>query len=618
MGDVLDDIGDAFTEAVDVVGSAVADGIEAIGDGLVEVGNWTAEAASDIGEFLDDATSKDGWLTNFVTDWVPGGGLVTAGIHAAAGNYDYAEYAAVKGASTLATAAAAAAGGVLLGPAGAILLGAAVGAGTTLFESGMKQYLRASVKDKIADLSLDGVLIGAAAGGAASGLGKGLGAIKKLGTVLKKGARGIRNTGRKIRGKPPLPPATPKPPGKIITKLKDVADKVSLVRRNVTARATAPIKKTWRGTRNRIRKLRGKPPLKPTIGPLTRGATIKKELVSIPVTGIKRVRKEDKLQGRLRPAAPGLAPPGKPQAEGCLKQLIAVLVAILIGILIAILILVFTGSDSATSPPNGGVLRPSDKGSALTPPVPLPPVDAAPIPAPDPETPASTVTPDQNPPVVGNDPIVPPVVNDPPPVLETLRVNYRKPVCSGRDNAVEALIGSPAGNNAPFSITFSSNIVGVRQVSSFTATQGEVFFVMPVTGAGEILEIQSLVVGGVEYTSDWGSYTTTLSPDAPCDPTATTTEVATCWSPQAQSYYLGIAFASPASPGQTAVLILTADAVGQGDPDTATVEADGRFFFVIPNVEPGWTITVVSLTIDGRAYDTVFSPYLVPQTDFVC
>lgn len=224
LSDAVDAVGDAVSSVVEGIGDAVTEvvkftefAIDSAGEAFEAVGKWTAEAVDaagdafeDLGDALGEVTDalgmgKDGWFTNFVQDYIPGGGAITAMFHSAAGHNDYAEYAAMRGLSTLLQAGAAVAGTLLAGPAGGALLraGLAIGMGAlaggmaNLWESGMKEYLRASVKDKIADFSWEnlGRDIGFGAGGAA--LGSGLGAAgKKVGTFFKK-AGGAASTAAK-------------------------------------------------------------------------------------------------------------------------------------------------------------------------------------------------------------------------------------------------------------------------------------------------------------------------------------------------------------------------------------------------------------------------------------
>ncbi len=124
--------------------------------------SWTGDVASGV----DDAFSKDGLMTGFTQDYIPGGGFVTAGFHARAGHSAHAEYAMVKGFSTTITTAASVAGGMAGGPVGAGYMGA-MGAGLAYnWEQGMRSNLDPSVRGKIPEGSSEGMLVAMAAGGA--------------------------------------------------------------------------------------------------------------------------------------------------------------------------------------------------------------------------------------------------------------------------------------------------------------------------------------------------------------------------------------------------------------------------------------------------------------------
>lgn len=167
-------------------GKQIASQANAIGNQAqlftARVGKGLESAAVKTGETLRDSVSKDGALTNFVQDYVPAGGFVTAIFHAAAGNEEYAQYAAVKGLSTTVVTGAAVVGS-LGGPAGAVLAGGLAGAAVSAWEGGMKTVLDPSVQGKLQDLSVENVLIsgamGAAAAGFAVGAGKALGAASR-------------------------------------------------------------------------------------------------------------------------------------------------------------------------------------------------------------------------------------------------------------------------------------------------------------------------------------------------------------------------------------------------------------------------------------------------------
>ena len=116
-----------------VLGKVIGSGAELLGKGVVQAGKAIAPGFS-----------KDGVITNFVQDHLPGGGLVTAAVHMAAGNRAYAEYAAVKGTSS---AVAFATKTALGGPAGAILAGGLGAVAGHLTEGAFKALMKPTVKD---------------------------------------------------------------------------------------------------------------------------------------------------------------------------------------------------------------------------------------------------------------------------------------------------------------------------------------------------------------------------------------------------------------------------------------------------------------------------------------
>lgn len=188
MGKVINAIATAVVkvtaEVVTVVdpnaGKAVASQAQSIGNSAelftAKTGNALAKAANATGDWLEKGVSKDGAITNFVQDYVPAGGFITAIAHAAAGNNAYAQYAAVKGVSTTVVTVAAVAGS-LGGPAGAILAGGLAGAAVSAWEGGMKTVLDPTVKGKLTDLSVENVLISGAIGAAGAAVGVGVGKL---------------------------------------------------------------------------------------------------------------------------------------------------------------------------------------------------------------------------------------------------------------------------------------------------------------------------------------------------------------------------------------------------------------------------------------------------------
>lgn len=188
MGKVINAVASAVVntvaEVVTVVdpnaGKAVAAQADSIGQAAelltAKTGAALATAANATGAWIEQGVSKDGAITNFVQDYVPAGGFITAIAHAAAGNDEYAQYAAVKGVSTTLVTVAAVAGS-LGGPAGAILAGGLAGAAVSAWEGGMKTVLDPSVQGKLQDLSVENVLISGAIGAAGAAVGVGLGKV---------------------------------------------------------------------------------------------------------------------------------------------------------------------------------------------------------------------------------------------------------------------------------------------------------------------------------------------------------------------------------------------------------------------------------------------------------
>jgi hypothetical protein len=104
---------------------------DTISDKVESIGNSVVQGANDIAD--GSAFNKDGWMTNFVQDNIPLGGEVTAIFHAAAGNEDYAQVAAIKGLATTVEfgvmAGATALGGPVLGGAVSGFLNPLIGQG---------------------------------------------------------------------------------------------------------------------------------------------------------------------------------------------------------------------------------------------------------------------------------------------------------------------------------------------------------------------------------------------------------------------------------------------------------------------------------------------------------
>jgi hypothetical protein len=172
-------VASVVTAPVKFVAEVVAEPlIEKVGEGLAAVGKGIAKVTATVVDKV--GLGKDGILTQFVQNWVPGGGFVTAAFHAASGHEDYAQYAAVKGLSTSVNAGISAVG-ALGGPAGMVLAGGLGSLSENLIEGGMKGLLKPSVKDKLDDLSWEGAVtsmgIGAAGGALGGGGKKGIGKL---------------------------------------------------------------------------------------------------------------------------------------------------------------------------------------------------------------------------------------------------------------------------------------------------------------------------------------------------------------------------------------------------------------------------------------------------------
>ncbi|MEO0493216.1 MAG: hypothetical protein AAF081_07360, partial [Actinomycetota bacterium] len=177
---------DAAEEVADTaedVGDAVVDAAETYADAWEHIGKETLDfieddigiPVTDIAEGIADGFSKEGWMTTFMEDYMPAGGLITAGIHMAAGNEDYAQMAALKGAVTALEATTTAIGSAAGGPLGAAA-GAAIGNGLgTVFETALREELPESVQHLIPPKTWDQAVAemgtSAAAGAAFSGLG---------------------------------------------------------------------------------------------------------------------------------------------------------------------------------------------------------------------------------------------------------------------------------------------------------------------------------------------------------------------------------------------------------------------------------------------------------------
>ncbi len=203
---VVDVVKAVVNAVVDVIKQVVA----TVGSILSKLADWFAQGITTFLRKLWDAAKwvmdvvaevfglgKDGWLTEFLTKYVPFAGLLAAAIHGIRGNNAHAEYAALKGASTGLEALATAAGS-LGGPLGG-MLGGAIGAGLRNgLEGLLRDELDPSVRDKVEPFDLQTMLtdmaLGAALGRAgASGAGKVASA-----NAARSGWRGVANGAGRI------------------------------------------------------------------------------------------------------------------------------------------------------------------------------------------------------------------------------------------------------------------------------------------------------------------------------------------------------------------------------------------------------------------------------------
>lgn len=179
VGDAIDDVGDFMED----VGEGYLAAFEVIGEGIVE-----------LGEELDDAFSKEGWMTTFMEDTFPGGGLITAAVHAAAGNTDYAEMAALKGGASAIEFGFSYAGSKLGGPLGG-MAGAAIGSGlATILELKVREELPESVRHLVPPATTESALTDMGLAAAMNLGGRGsknaiYGARKPVGELAKDGAQ---------------------------------------------------------------------------------------------------------------------------------------------------------------------------------------------------------------------------------------------------------------------------------------------------------------------------------------------------------------------------------------------------------------------------------------------
>ena len=80
-------------------------------------------------------------------------------------------------------------------------------------------------------------------------------------------------------------------------------------------------------------------------------------------------------------------------------------------------------------------------------------------------------------------------------------------------------------------------------------------------------------------------------------------------------FFYAVFTTQPAAvPGTSAAMVMN-NGESNGSPDGAVVQDDGRLYFLVYGVEQGWTLTVVSMVVDGVAYSTDFGSYLLDESD---
>ena len=87
-----------------------------------------------------------------------------------------------------------------------------------------------------------------------------------------------------------------------------------------------------------------------------------------------------------------------------------------------------------------------------------------------------------------------------------------------------------------------------------------------------------------------------------------------CYLPANGGPYMEVLFnTSPAAtPGASGSMVMSSDVAGNGAPDATTVGGGGELYFVVYGVQPGWTMSVSSLSVDGVAYTHDFGSYVTP------
>ncbi len=176
-------VSEVAVEAVEAVGEATIDAAEAVGEATIDAAEAVGDAAVVAGEGLDSAFSKDGLMTKLIEENVPGAGLVTAGIHAAAGNEEYAQLAAIRGVGTGISFAAGAVGS-LGGPVGGVAGSVLGDMGQTVWESQMRGLVDPKLRDELQELSAGSLAMAGVTGLVGHGVGEGVGRVMSRSDAL--------------------------------------------------------------------------------------------------------------------------------------------------------------------------------------------------------------------------------------------------------------------------------------------------------------------------------------------------------------------------------------------------------------------------------------------------
>ncbi|MSP40860.1 MAG: hypothetical protein EXR70_20425 [Deltaproteobacteria bacterium] len=224
IGGALKTIGGGIASGAKWFGRGVETGAteaaKGIATGATEAAKGVATGAKFVGHGIQDVggsigMGKDGIITNFVRDYVPGGGLGTSAFQAFAGHLDYARYDAVKGLSTGANFAITSVG-VLGGPGGVMLAGGLGGLGGlagNAIEGSMRGLTKDSIiKNRVEGLSWQGLgtsfVTGAAVAGVANSAGKYFSGTR-LGQALSSAANRFSAWKSNVKLKMGLAPSVP-------------------------------------------------------------------------------------------------------------------------------------------------------------------------------------------------------------------------------------------------------------------------------------------------------------------------------------------------------------------------------------------------------------------------